>query len=133
MRNTAIESSLDKKMKPRYEGPKIVVRRNKGGSYILAELTGAVFQQKIAKFRVIPYFARKNIGISKDILKELDIEEAMLDKIEEQPDMDESRYEYQIGRDYLGDDFTMKGQGNLLDHSDSEDSDKDNEEDNIED
>ena len=133
MRNTAIESSLDKKMKPRYEGPKIVVRRNKGGSYILAELTGAVFQQKIAKFRVIPYFARKNIGISKDILKELDIEEAMLDKIEEQPDMDESRYEYQIGRDYLGDDFTMKGQGNLLDHSDSEDSDKDNEADNIED
>ena len=120
-------------MKTRYDGPKVVIRQNKGGSYIIAEITGAVFQQKIAKFRVIPYFARKKIELSEDILKELEIDESTLDKIESQPDVEEARYEYPIGRDYLGDDFTMVEKGSLIDESGLEGLSEDNDENNIED
>jgi hypothetical protein len=42
MCNTQIEKSLNKKMHARYIGPLIVVSRNYGGAYILAELDGTV-------------------------------------------------------------------------------------------
>jgi len=110
VRNTAIENSLDKKMKPRYNGPMVVVAENKGGSYIVAELTGAVFQQKVAKFRVIPYFARKNIELPEGIMKFIDADEETLEKIRSQPDE-----EVPVGRDYLLEDVR------IFDSDDSED------------
>ena len=58
MRNSAVEKSLNKKTRPRYLGPLVVVSRNRGGAYILAELDGAVLDRPIAARRVIPYFAR---------------------------------------------------------------------------
>jgi hypothetical protein len=47
VRNTAIEKSLDHKMRPRYLGPYIVISRNTGSAYILVELDGTILKNTI--------------------------------------------------------------------------------------
>ena len=79
-RNTAIEKSLNKKMRPRYIGPYIVIRRNKGSAYILCELDGSVLDRPLAAFRLVPYFARERISLPQSAL---DADEARLKKMEE--------------------------------------------------
>lgn len=68
VRNTAIEKSLNRKMRPRYLGPLIVVGRNRGGAYVLCELDGTVLDRPTAAFRVIPYFARKQLALPEDFM-----------------------------------------------------------------
>ena len=58
VRNSAVEQELDRKSKPRYMGPYEVVRRCKGGSYLLQELNGATSRFAIAAFRLLPYVSR---------------------------------------------------------------------------
>ena len=63
-------------------GPCIVISRNKGGAYIIAELDGSVFDRPIAAFRVIPYFARLHIQLpSLDSL--IDISQTRLERMED--------------------------------------------------
>lgn len=69
VRNTRIEESLNRKTKPRYYGPMVVVRKTIGTSYIVAELDGAQSQLRIAGFRLVPYFPRSfsSIPIVSDV------------------------------------------------------------------
>jgi hypothetical protein len=65
MRNSGIESSLDKKSKPRYLGPFIVFRKTKRGSYVLMELDGTLMRKNTAAFRLAPYIARDKKALEK--------------------------------------------------------------------
>ncbi|EJU02085.1 hypothetical protein DACRYDRAFT_51522, partial [Dacryopinax primogenitus] len=50
------------KMQSQYMGPYIVVKQRSGGTYIVAKLNSSIFQHMIAKFRVIPYLAWKDMS-----------------------------------------------------------------------
>ena len=86
MRHSEVESSLDKKMQPRYKGPMIVVAKSKGGSYVLAEMNGAVSQERVAKFRVLPYFARTKIEMPDGIFSVIDTSKEGVERILNLPD-----------------------------------------------
>ena len=87
IRNTAIEKSLNRKMRAWYIGPLIVISRNKGGAYIVAELDGSVFDRPIAAFQVIPYFPRSKLELPP--LEDLvDISQRRLTQMEETEEED---------------------------------------------
>jgi len=81
IRNTRIEKSLDKKAKFRYLGPMVVVRKTKGGSYLVCELNGAMYPGKVGRFRVIPYEQRRKIELTEDVEKLIDMGKEELDKL----------------------------------------------------
>jgi hypothetical protein len=64
VRNSATETTHSRKMKPRYLGPMVVVKRTRNGAYRLAELDGAVSRLRFAAFRLVPYYARSRTSIS---------------------------------------------------------------------
>ena len=105
VRNTAIEKALNLKMRARYLGPLIIISRNRGGAYIIAELDGSVFDRPVTAFRIIPYFARTEIEIPP--LEELiDISSRRLADMErsEVADPEEEDDNIAIGDEELDDD-----------------------------
>ena len=68
IQNTKIEYTLNKKMKPQYNGPFIVISRNHGGAYILCQLNGSVFHRLITAFQLLPYHAHDLIYLPDDMM-----------------------------------------------------------------
>jgi hypothetical protein len=89
-RNTAIEKSLNRKMRARYEGPLVVVARNRGGAYILCTLDGAVYDRPCAAFRLIPYFARRHLDIPAGVL---DTPEDFLQRMAQETSLGDDDYD----------------------------------------
>lgn len=77
IRNTRIEKELSRKHKKRYLGPFIVLRRRTGGSYICAELDGAISRTAYAAFRLVPYFPRRNDLLDIELLTGLTADEIL--------------------------------------------------------
>ena len=77
VRNSAAEVTHQKKMKPRYFGPMVVVKKTRNGAYRLAELDGAVSRLRFAAFRLVPYLARSRSVISVTRLLDPDDLEAL--------------------------------------------------------
>ena len=87
IRNTAIEKALNRKMRPRYLGPMIIVSRNKGGAYIICDLDGTLLHAPIAAFRVIPYFPRQVLTIP-DLEQLIDVSISRLRELERNDEID---------------------------------------------
>ena len=58
VRNTRVEESLNRKTKPRYLGPMVVLRKTIGTSYVVSELDGSESLLRVAGFRLVPYLSR---------------------------------------------------------------------------
>ena len=86
MKNSAIEMLADRKMKPRYLGPMVVVRKLQGGAYILAELDSSVWQNKVAAFRVLLYLSRRKLNFNSEVKELLDASEESLLELTIEPD-----------------------------------------------
>ena len=68
----------------------VVIRRTKGGSYIIAEMDGTVLKEKVAAFRVIPHTARyAPIELPKNIHDLIDLTPQQLDALIEDKDDEE--------------------------------------------
>lgn len=88
-RNTRVEKTFTRKNWMRYMGPLMVIRRNQGGAYIVAELDGTVWRNPVGAFCLIPYQARLSLPLP-DLDDFLDISTddllAMAD--DDDPDLD---------------------------------------------
>jgi hypothetical protein len=80
--NTAIEKSLNRKMRLQYLGPYIIISCNTGSTYILTELDGTILKNTIGAFCVIPYHPCKSISLP-NIFDIIDITRTELQQCEQ--------------------------------------------------
>jgi hypothetical protein len=104
IRNTAIEKALNRKMRPRYIGPMVVISRNKGGAYIICDLDGTLGHAPIAAFRAVPYFAREHLDLP-DLEQHIDVSVSRLRELENttNPDPDNPDYSEDISTELTND------------------------------
>ena len=62
IRNKRVEMEMDRKTKPRYYGPMVVVSRGRNGAYTLGELDGSLSRNTYAAARIIPYYPRTHVS-----------------------------------------------------------------------
>ena len=126
IRNSRVEMELNRKFKPRQLGPMVVIRRSKGGSYIIADMNGAVFQNRIAQFRVTPYYAREKIDLPEKLQDFIDMTDADLAELAA---ADITEEEIKEGKDLFWEGVKLKNDldiEELMPESDWEDQEQDN-------
>ncbi|KIK53945.1 hypothetical protein GYMLUDRAFT_249979 [Collybiopsis luxurians FD-317 M1] len=84
VQNTRIEKGLLAKNRMCYMGPLMVIRQNRGGAYIVAELDRTVWRCPVSAFWVLPYFSRLSLPLPdlKDFLNLSTTELAQIDELE---------------------------------------------------
>lgn len=66
----------------RYMGPMVVIRRTRGGSYIVAEMDGTVLRRKVGAFRCLPHIARyEPIELPENIHELIDLSAEELERM----------------------------------------------------
>ncbi|KIN93863.1 hypothetical protein M404DRAFT_169988 [Pisolithus tinctorius Marx 270] len=91
VRNSRIEKELNRKTKPQYTGPMVILHRTTGGSYLLAELDGSISKLRFAAFRLLPYHPRSQTHATVTCITGLDDEELdhLLEEAEDDPTDDD--------------------------------------------
>ena len=66
----------------------VVIRRTKGGSYIIAEMDGTVLREKVRAFRVLPHYLRyEPIKLPDNVTEVIDLNKKELEELVEIDDM----------------------------------------------
>ena len=81
---------------------------------MIAELNGALWQQKVGAFRCVPYFARRSVKLPENVLEWLDVSEESLQKILNSEEVD---------LEWTGEDDLIFGNMKLSGNNDQSDSD----------
>ena len=85
IRDSARKMSLDRKAYNKWFGPCIVLRQTAGGAYICTEMSSVVLGERIARERVIPYFARRKILVPEKLEDWVDVSRDTIHQLESEP------------------------------------------------
>ena len=89
MRNTAIEKNLDRKMHLQYRGPLVVICRMCRGNFIVTEMNGTVYKDKVVAWRLLPHYKHyKPIALPENIHELIDLTPEQLEHMINEEELD---------------------------------------------